>query len=213
MPDFDVDFSDERRPEMIEYVVRKYGADHVAQIVTFGTMAARGSLRDVGRAMAIPYQVVDSVAKMVPMELNITLNAALERSSELRQRYESDPQIHSLVDMARKVEGMPRNASTHAAGVVITDKPVSYYVPLAKNGDSIVTQYTMTALEELGLLKIDFLGLRNLSVIHDAVEQIRKIRPDFSIESIPEDEPNVYAMMTAGHMEGVFNLNREACAM
>ena len=204
MPDFDVDFSDERRPEMIEYVVRKYGADHVAQIVTFGTMAARGSLRDVGRAMAIPYQVVDSVAKMVPMELNITLNAALERFSELRQRYESDPQIHSLVDMARKVEGMPRNASTHAAGVVITDKPVSYYVPLAKNGDSIVTQYTMTALEELGLLKIDFLGLRNLSVIHDAVEQIRKIRPDFSIESIPEDEPNVYAMMTAGHMEGVF---------
>ena len=204
MPDFDVDFSDERRPEMIEYVVRKYGADHVAQIVTFGTMAARGSLRDVGRAMAIPYNVVDGVAKMVPMELNITLDAALEKSAEFRQRYESDPTIHRLVDMAKKVEGMPRNASTHAAGVVITDQPVNYYVPLAKNGDSVVTQYTMTLLEELGLLKIDFLGLRNLSVIHDAVQQVRKTKPDFSIESISDNEPNVYVMMAEGHLDGVF---------
>ena len=204
MPDFDVDFSDERRPEMIEYVVRKYGADHVAQIVTFGTMAARGSLRDVGRAMAIPYNVVDSVAKMVPMELNITLDAALEKSAEFRQRYESDPTIHRLVDMAKKVEGMPRNASTHAAGVVITDQPVNYYVPLAKNGDSVVTQYTMTLLEELGLLKIDFLGLRNLSVIYDAVQQVRKTKPDFTIESISDNEPNVYVMMAEGHLDGVF---------
>ena len=198
MPDFDVDFSDERRPEMIEYVVRKYGSDHVAQIVTFGTMAARGSLRDVGRAMAIPYAVVDSVAKLVPMEPNITLDAALEKSQEFRQRCESDPQIARLVEMAKKVEGMPRNASTHAAGVVITDQPVRSLVPLAKNGDSIVTQYTMTTLEELGLLKIDFLGLRNLSVIHDAVEQIRRREPSFRIEEIRDDDPAVYAMLSAG---------------
>ena len=204
MPDFDVDFSDERRPEMIEYVVRKYGSDHVAQIVTFGTMAARGSLRDVGRAMAIPYAVVDSVAKLVPMEPNITLDAALEKSQEFRQRCESDPQIARLVEMAKKVEGMPRNASTHAAGVVITDQPVRCLVPLAKNGDSIVTQYTMTTLEELGLLKIDFLGLRNLSVIHDAVEQIRRREPSFRIEEIRDDDPAVYAMLSAGRMEGVF---------
>ena len=204
MPDFDVDFSDERRPEMIEYVVRKYGSDHVAQIVTFGTMAARGSLRDVGRAMAIPYAVVDSVAKLVPMEPNITLDAALEKSQDFRQRCESDPQIARLVEMAKKVEGMPRNASTHAAGVVITDQPVRSLVPLAKNGDSIVTQYTMTTLEELGLLKIDFLGLRNLSVIHDAVEQIRRREPSFRIEEIRDDDPAVYAMLSAGRMEGVF---------
>ena len=204
MPDFDVDFSDERRPEMIDYVVGKYGADHVAQIVTFGTMAARGSLRDVGRALAIPYNVVDSVAKMVPMELNITLDAALEKSSEFRRRCESDPTIRKLVEMAKKVEGMPRNASTHAAGVVITDKPVSYYVPLAKNGDSVVTQYTMTTLEELGLLKIDFLGLRNLSVIHEAEKQIQLRVPGFSVAAISEDEPKVYEMMSAGQLDGVF---------
>ena len=135
---------------------------------------------------------------MVPMELNITLDAALEKSAEFRQRYESDPTIHRLVDMAKKVEGMPRNASTHAAGVVITDQPVNYYVPLAKNGDSVVTQYTMTLLEELGLLKIDFLGLRNLSVIYDAVQQVRKTKPDFTIESISDNEPNVYVMMAEG---------------
>ena len=144
MPDFDIDFSDERRQEMIDYVVRKYGSDHVAQIVTFGTMAARGSIRDVGRAMAIPYATVDGIAKLVPMELNITLEKALKASQELRQRYDTDPQVHELIDMARQLEGMPRNASTHAAGVVITDRPVSEYVPLAKNNDTIDTQYTMT---------------------------------------------------------------------
>lgn len=204
MPDFDIDFSDERRGEMIEYVVRKYGADHVAQIVTFGTMAARGSIRDVGRAMAIPYNAVDSVAKLVPFELNITLEKALRTSSELRTRYETDPQIKELIDMARKVEGMPRNASTHAAGVVITDRPVSEYVPLAKNGDSIVTQFTMTTLEELGLLKMDFLGLRNLSVLNDAQESIRRTAPDFSVEQIPLDDPKVFQMLTAGSTDGVF---------
>ena len=204
MPDFDIDFSDERRQEMIDYVVRKYGSDHVAQIVTFGTMAARGSIRDVGRAMAIPYATVDSIAKLVPMELNITLEKALKASQELRQRYDTDPQVHELIDMARQLEGMPRNASTHAAGVVITDRPVSEYVPLAKNNDSIVTQYTMTTLEELGLLKMDFLGLRNLSVIHDAQGMIREKDPDFQIEKIPLDDQKVFDMLSAGSTDGVF---------
>ncbi len=204
MPDFDIDFSDERRQEMIEYVVQKYGADHVAQIVTFGTMAARGSIRDVGRAMAVPYATVDGVAKLVPMEPNITLDKALNTSTELKQRYDTDPQIHELIDMARKVEGMPRNASTHAAGVVITDKPVAEYVPLAKNNDSVVTQYTMTTLEELGLLKMDFLGLRNLSVIRDAQDMICKERLGFEIEDIPIDDKKVYNTLSTGATDGVF---------
>lgn len=204
MPDFDIDFSDERRQEIIDYVVRRYGADHVAQIVTFGTMAARGSIRDVGRAMAIPYSVVDGIAKLVPMELGITLDRALSISKELRSRYESEFQIRELIDMARKIEGMPRNTSTHAAGVVITDQPVSAYVPLAKNGDSIVTQYTMTTLEELGLLKMDFLGLRNLSIIDNAEKEIRKKVPDFSVEKIPLDDKKVFAMIASGSTEGVF---------
>ncbi|HAY62655.1 MAG TPA: DNA polymerase III subunit alpha, partial [Ruminococcaceae bacterium] len=155
MPDFDVDFSDERRQEIIEYVTEKYGTDHVAQIVTFGTMAARLAIRDVGRAMAIPYTTCDTVAKLVPMELDITIDAALERVSELRDLYESDKQVHELLDMARKIEGMPRHTSTHAAGVVITDRPVVDYVPLSMNDDSPVTQYTMTAIEQLGLLKME----------------------------------------------------------
>ena len=146
MPDFDIDFSDERRDEIIEYVVEKYGADHVAQIVTFGTMAARGALRDVGRAMAIPYSKVDQVAKLVPMELNITLDKAMKVSAEFREKYESDDQVRELVDMARKIEGMPRHTSTHAAGVLITDRPVMDYVPLAKNDDAVVTPVSYTHL-------------------------------------------------------------------
>ncbi len=204
MPDFDIDFADERRPEMIDYVVRKYGADHVAQIVTFGTMAARGSIRDVGRVMAMPYAKVDEIAKLIPMEPNITLDKALEASPELKQRYDTDPQVHDLIDMARQLEGMPRNASTHAAGVVITDRPVAEYVPLAKNGDSVVTQYTMTALEELGLLKMDFLGLRNLSVIRNAQDMIEKQKPGFRIEDIPMDDGAVFDMLSAGNTDGVF---------
>lgn len=204
MPDFDIDFADDRRSEMIDYVVRKYGADHVAQIVTFGTMAARGSIRDVGRVMAIPYAAVDAIAKLVPTEPNITLDRALETSGELRQKYDTDPQVHELIDMARRLEGMPRNASTHAAGVVITDKPVSEYVPLAKNGDSVVTQYTMTTLEELGLLKMDFLGLRNLSVIRYAQDMIARSVPDFRMEQIPVDDGKVYAMLSSGTTDGVF---------
>ena len=204
MPDFDIDFADDRRPEMIDYVVQKYGADHVAQIVTFGTMAARGSIRDVGRALAIPYAAVDEIAKLVPSELNMTLDRALEASGELKQRYDTDPQVHRLIDMARRLEGMPRNASTHAAGVVITDRPVAEYVPLAKNGDSVVTQYTMTVLEELGLLKMDFLGLRNLSVIRSAQNMINRQEPEFRIENIPMDDREVFAMLSSGATDGVF---------
>ena len=204
MPDFDIDFSDERRQEMIDYVVEKYGSDHVAQIVTFGTMAARGAIRDVGRALNIPYGTVDAVAKMVPMELNMTLDHAFSVSRALRERYEEDPTIHELLDMARKIEGMPRHSSTHAAGVVITDRPVMEYVPLSCNDEAVVTQYTMTTLEELGLLKMDFLGLRNLSVMDHAVEDIHKREPDFSLSSIPFDDQHVYDMLTSGATEGVF---------
>lgn len=204
MPDFDIDFSDERRQEIIDYVVRKYGEDHVAQIVTFGTMAARAAIRDVGRAMAMPYAAVDSVAKLVPSELNITLDRALEQSAELKHRYDTDAQVRELIDMSRKIEGMPRHASTHAAGVVITDKPVSCYVPLAKNDDVVVTQYTMTTIEKLGLLKMDFLGLRNLSVIDHAEQMIRRSVPGFSVESISEEDPAVFEMIGKGYTEGVF---------
>ena len=204
MPDFDVDFSDERRQEIIEYVTEKYGTDHVAQIVTFGTMAARLAIRDVGRAMAIPYTTCDAVAKLVPMELDITIDAALERVSELRDLYESDKQVHELLDMARKIEGMPRHTSTHAAGVVITDRPVVDYVPLSMNDDSPVTQYTMTAIEQLGLLKMDFLGLRNLSVIDHAEQMIAKHTPGFKVENAPDNDPDVFKMIASGATEGVF---------
>ena len=166
MPDFDVDFCYERRQEVIDYVNRKYGADHVAQIITFGTMAARAAIRDVGRVMDLPYAQVDAVAKLVPMELKMTLHRALEVSAELKARYEADGQVRELIDTAIKIEGMPRHASTHAAGVVITREAANEYVPLASNDGVPVTQFTMTTIEELGLLKMDFLGLRTLSLIH-----------------------------------------------
>ena len=204
MPDFDIDFCYERRQEVIDYVVRKYGADHVAQIVTFGTMASRAAIRDVGRALGVPYATVDGVAKLVPMELKMTIDRALNVSSELRARYENDTQVHELIDTARKLEGMPRHASTHAAGVVITAKPVSEYVPLSKNDEAVVTQYTMTTLEELGLLKMDFLGLRNLTIIHDACEMIRRHTPNFDINNIPTDDKDTFAMLAAGQTDGVF---------
>ncbi len=203
MPDFDIDFSDERRDEIIAYVLEKYGADHVAQIVTFGTMAARGALRDVGRAMGIPYGTVDQVAKLVPMELGMTLDKAL-KGSAFKEKYDSDAQVRALIDMARKVEGMPRHTSTHAAGVLITDKPVMEYVPLAKNDDVVVTQFTMTAIDELGLLKMDFLGLRNLSVIENAEKLICRREPSFSMERIPWGDPQVFKMLAAGESVGVF---------
>ncbi len=203
MPDFDIDFADDRRQEIIDYVVRKYGADHVAQIVTFGTMAARLAVRDVGRAMAYPYNLCDSIAKMIPAENGMTIEKAMT-SGELKQRYESDSSVRAIIDMAKKVEGMPRHTSTHAAGVVITDKPVMEYVPLAKNDESVVTQYTMTGIEELGLLKMDFLGLRNLTVIDNAVKLIRKKEENFDMEKIPENAPEVFDMLCDGKTGGVF---------
>ena len=206
MPDFDTDFCQERRPEVIEYVMRKYGHDHVAQIATFGTMAARGAIRDVGRALNFTYAETDVVAKLVPTTLHITLDEALKTSPQLREMYESDPRVRKLIDTARSLEGMPRNTSTHAAGVVITARPVCDYVPLSRNDDTIVTQYTMTTIEELGLLKMDFLGLRNLTVIQDAETQIRKHAPNFDIRTIPDDDPATFRMLSEGKTQGVFQL-------
>lgn len=204
MPDFDIDFCYVRRQEVIDYVVKKYGHDHVAQIITFGTMAARGAIRDVGRALAIPYAEVDTVAKLVPMEIGMTIEKALNSSGDLRKKYESSQNIKDLIDMAQKLEGMPRHASTHAAGVVITEQAVSDYVPLAKNDEAIVTQYTMTTLEELGLLKMDFLGLRTLTVINDTEKMVREIDPDFNIDNINLCDKEVFEMMSKGDTEGVF---------
>ena len=206
MPDFDTDFCQERRGEVIEYVMRKYGSDHVAQIATFGTMAARGAIRDVGRALNFSYAETDVVAKLVPTTLHITLKEALEVSPKLKEMYDGDERVKKLIDTAMSLEGMPRNTSTHAAGVVITADPVYSYVPLSRNDDTIVTQYTMTTIEELGLLKMDFLGLRNLTVIRDAEEQIRKLDPDFSIDKAPDDDPETFKMLTAGKTQGVFQL-------
>ena len=210
MPDFDVDFCYERRGEVIDYVIEKYGADHVAQIVTFGTLAARAAIRDVGRAMGIPYNVVDNVSKQVPRELNITIQKALKKSPEFRALYESSDEIKNLIDTSMKVEGMPRHTSTHAAGVVITRDPVASYVPLALNDNSPVTQYTMTTLEELGLLKMDFLGLRTLTVINDAVRMIRQKDKSFDINKIDITDKATYEMMASGQTEGVFQFEHTA---
>lgn len=206
MPDFDTDFCQERRGEVIEYVMRKYGADHVAQIATFGTMAARGAIRDVGRALNFSYAETDVVAKLVPTTLHITLEEALKTSPKLKEMYDGDERVRKLIDTARSLEGMPRNTSTHAAGVVITANPVQTYVPLSRNDDTIVTQYTMTTIEELGLLKMDFLGLRNLTVIKDAEDQIRAVEPDFSMAKIPDDDAETFAMVAEGKTQGVFQL-------
>ncbi len=204
MPDFDIDFCNERRQEVIDYVIEKYGKNNVAQIVTFGTMAAKAAIRDVGRALGMPYNFPDRVARLIPHSFHITLKEALEESEDLRRLYESDSQARELLDLSMSIEGMPRHASTHAAGVVITELPVSEYVPLAVNEDVIVTQYTMTVLEELGLLKMDFLGIRNLTVIKESEEMIRRSHPQFSMKNIPYDDPDVFAMMSAGETEGVF---------
>ncbi|WP_418455197.1 DNA polymerase III subunit alpha, partial [Allofournierella sp.] len=206
MPDFDVDFCYERRQEVIDYVNRKYGADHVAQIITFGTMAARAAIRDVGRVMDLPYAQVDAVAKLVPMELKMTLHRALEVSAELKARYEADGQVRELIDTAIKIEGMPRHASTHAAGVVITREAANEYVPLASNDGVPVTQFTMTTIEELGLLKMDFLGLRTLTVIKDAEDMIRRREPDFLMDAISYDDKATYEMLGQSETEGVFQL-------
>ena len=209
MPDFDIDFCKDRRSEVIDYVVRKYGYDHVAQIIAFGTMAAKGVVRDVGRALGLPYSTCDTVAKLIPFELNMTLSKALSISKELKDKYDTDPQIKELIDLSMGLEGMPRHATTHAAGVIISDRPVSDYVPLSRNDEQIVTQFTMTTLEELGLLKMDFLGLRNLTVISDAVKLIRQIEPDFTLDNIKEGDRGVYNMLSQGNTEGVFQFESQ----
>ncbi len=208
MPDIDVDFCFERRQEVIDYVGRKYGNDKVVQIVTFGTLAAKGVIRDVGRVMDLPYAFVDSIAKMVPNELNITLNKALEMNPEFRKLYQEDEQVHHLIDMCKRLEGLPRHTSMHAAGVVICQKSADEFVPLSRGSDgSIVTQFTMTTLEELGLLKMDFLGLRTLTVIHDAVQFIENTTGrHIDVDAINYNDPKVLASIGTGRTEGVFQL-------
>ena len=208
MPDIDVDFCFERRQEVIDYVVRKYGKDRVVQIVTFGTLAARGVIRDVGRVLDMPYAQVDTIAKMVPQELNMTIDKALEMNPELKKAYEEQEDIHRLIDTAKRLEGLPRHTSMHAAGVVISQKSVDEYVPLSRAQDgSITTQFTMTTLEELGLLKMDFLGLRTLTVIQNAVHQVEKntgIRLD--LQKIDYNDKKVLASLGTGRSDGVFQL-------
>lgn len=202
MPDFDIDFCYERRGEVIDYVVRKYGSEHVAQIVTFNTMAARAAIRDVGRALGLPYATVDAIAKMIPGEHRSSIDRAMKNSQPLRQAYEDDDAVRELIDMARSIEGMPRHAGTHAAGVVITHEPVDTYVPLARNDEAIVTQFTMGTLEELGLLKMDFLGLRSLTVIKDAARMAFSSQLD--IDSIPQDDQRVFDLFRRGETTGIF---------
>lgn len=208
MPDIDVDFCFERRQEVIDYVVRKYGKDRVVQIVTFGTLAARGVIRDVGRVLDLPYAQVDTIAKMVPQELNITINKALEMNPDFKKAYEEQPEIHNLIDLAKRLEGLPRHTSMHAAGVVISQKDVDEYVPLSRSSDgSITTQFTMTTLEELGLLKMDFLGLRTLTVIQNAIRMIEKSSGKFlDMDQIDYDDKKVLESLGTGRADGVFQL-------
>ncbi len=206
MPDIDVDFCYERRQEVIDYVARKYGADHVSQIITFGTMAAKGVIRDVGRVLGMSYADTDVVAKAVPFDLGMTLEKALKVSPMLRTMYEDQPEVHRLIDTAMTLEGMPRHASTHAAGVLITGKPVVEFVPLQRNDEVITTQYPMGTIERLGLLKMDFLGLRTLTVIRDALDMMRDQGIDMKPEDIPMDDPEVYEMISSGDTDGVFQL-------
>ena len=206
MPDIDVDFCYERRQEVIDYVARKYGADHVSQIITFGTMSARAVVRDVGRVLGYPYQDVDAISKSIPFELNMTLDRALKLSPELKKSYAENERVRKLIDMSRALEGMPRHASTHAAGVLITDKPVTEYVPLQRNDEVITTQFPMGTIERLGLLKMDFLGLRTLTVIRDALDLMREAGVDMKAEDIPLDDQAVYDMISEGETDGVFQL-------
>jgi DNA polymerase-3 subunit alpha len=210
MPDIDIDFCIRRRQEVIDYVNQKYGADHVAQIVTFGTMAARASVRDVGRVLSVPYAEVDALAKLIPNggqnNAHITLEEAMVLSKQFKDKYDSDPKVKKLIDTAMAIEGMPRNTSTHAAGVVITSRPVYDYVPLATNDGLPVTQYIMTTLEELGLLKMDFLGLRNLTVLDDATKMVQRKDPGFTTDDIVENDPAVMRMLSEGNTSGVFQM-------
>ncbi len=207
MPDIDIDFCYERRQEVIDYVVRKYGMDHVAQIITFGTMAAKQAIRDVGRVLNFPYSAVDGVAKQIPFAPGMTIAKAMKANSALQAAYDSDAQVKELIDTASELEGLPRHASTHAAGVVITKNPLSSYVPLQKNDDVITTQFNMTTVERLGLLKMDFLGLRTLTVIRDAVNEVKRGRGiDIDIDNIDLNDRETYAMIARGETDGLFQL-------
>ncbi|MBO5621988.1 MAG: DNA polymerase III subunit alpha, partial [Butyrivibrio sp.] len=214
MPDIDVDFEYERRQDVIDYVTEKYGADKVVQIITFGTLAAKGVIRDVARVMDLPYSYGDQIAKMIPNELNITLEKALSMNPELRTQYETDETVHKLIDMCKKLEGLPRHTSIHAAGVVICQAPAEDLVPLSRSAEgNITTQFTMTTIEELGLLKMDFLGLRTLTVIKDAVRfannsiGAKKGDPNFiDIDKIDYNDPNVLALIGSGKCDGIFQL-------
>ena len=209
MPDFDIDFCDERRGEVIEYVTAKYGANHVAQIITFGTLACRQAVRDAGRALGMSYAAVDELAKMIPRYGGVTLAEALAANPELKSRAENDPQAKKLIDYAMKLEGRPRNSSTHATGVVITDEPLVNYLPLAKNDETVVTQFTMNTVASLGLLKIDFLGLRFLTIIRNAEAEICRSAPGFSAENIPYDDAATYDLLSRGRSVGLFQLESE----
>ena len=207
MPDVDIDFCIERRGEVIDYVIKKYGKENVSQIITFGTMKAKAAVRDVGRALNLSYAEADKVAKAIPFELKMTIDKAMDMNPELREMYQSDDRIAKVIDMSRAIEGMPRHASTHAAGVVISKLPLDEYVPLYMSDKGVATQFNMTTIEELGLLKMDFLGLRNLTVIRDALELIEKnygVTIDFA--RMGYDEPSVYEMIASGNTDGVFQL-------
>ena len=207
MPDIDVDFCYERRQEVIDYVVRKYGKDRVVQIVTFGTLAARGVIRDVGRVMDMPYAFVDSIAKMIPQEPKMTIEKALKVNPELRKMCEDDEEVKYLIEMAKRLEGLPRHSSMHAAGVVISQKSVDEYVPLSRAADgSVTTQFTMTTLEQLGLLKMDFLGLRTLTVIQNAVLMARKKDPSVNMDTLDYDDKKVLEYIGTGKTDGIFQL-------
>jgi DNA polymerase-3 subunit alpha len=205
MPDFDTDFCYNRREEVIQYVSQRYGIDHVSQIVTFGTMAARAAVRDVGRVLGMSYAEIDDVARKIPREMGITITKALE-DPDLKIQYRNNEKIKKLLDLAIAIEGMPRHASTHAAGVVITKDPISTYVPMSKNGDTIVTQFDMDTIASLGLLKFDFLGLRYLTILSDAEKEVQKIQPDFSLSKIDLNDQDTYCLIASGKTDGVFQL-------
>ncbi len=209
MPDIDIDFCDERRGEVIAYVADKYGDDHMAQIITFGTLQARAAVRDAGRSLGMTYSDVDTVAKMIPRAYGMTLETAMEKNPELKAECEKNPSSRRLMDFAKKIEGMPRNSSTHATGVVITDKPITDYLPLSTNDDVAVTQFGMNTVAELGLLKMDFLGLRYLTIIRDAQRYVNETEPSFSVESLSFDDKETYAMISEGKSVGLFQLESE----
>lgn len=208
MPDFDIDFGDTRRNEVIDYVREKYGYDHTAQIITFGTLAAKAVIRDVGKAMSLSQDTINEVSAQIPRELNVTIDSALKQSS-LRELYDSDYQVKELVDISKKLEGLPRHISIHAAGVVITEKPINDYVPLTKSGEVSITQYDMNSVQELGLLKFDFLAIRYLTVIKNTENQIKKDYPYFSLDNVPFDDPKAFELISKGNTDGVFQLESQ----